>query len=476
MGAPRVAIVGGGITGLAAAWFLRQASPDLDLVVMDAGRAPGGKLHRAELAGVGIDVGAESFLARRPEATDLARAVGLTDRLTHPATMSASIWSRGTLHPMPVGTLLGVPSNPAAALGVLDAAEIAWAEGERDRPMEPVLGDLSVGELVRARVGSAVVDRLVEPLLGGVYAGHAHQLSAQATMPALWAAARAGESVTAAAERAFSMASLDHTPVFAGVVGGVGALADEMVKSLLAQGVQIKSATVVRRLDRTSVGGRPGWALTTGSVPAPVGYHADALVIAVPATPAARLLALHSPDAARELGEIAYASMAIVSLALPRHGLPRLPGSGFLVPPVDGRAIKASTFTTNKWGWVAELAPELFMLRASLGRIGEEALLQRSDSELVRLVLRELADALSQQLPAPIDSHVQRWGGAMPQYAVGHVERVARIRVAIGRVAGLEVAGAAYDGVGIPACISSARRAAEALLTHLRGDPAEASE
>jgi len=469
MGTTKVAVVGGGIAGLAAAWHLRQGNPDLELVVLDGSDAPGGKLRRAELAGASIDVGAESMLARRPEGTDLAREVGLADRLTHPATMSASIWSRGALHPMPVGTLMGVPSNPAAALGVLDAEEIAWAEGERDRPLEATLEDLSVGEFVSARVGSAVVDRLVEPLLGGVYAGHAHQLSLRSTMPQLWAAATAGESVTAVAERAFAMGSLNHTPVFAGVVGGVGALAEALVKSLLAQGVQIKSETVVRDLHRTSVEGRHGWVLTTGPVPAPILYEADALVIAVPAAPAAKLLAPHIPYAASELGAIAYSSMAIVSVALPRHGLPQLAGSGFLVPPVDGRAVKASTFTTNKWSWVADMAPDLFILRASLGRSGEEAVLQRTGADLVRLVLADLADALGGQLPTPVDSHVQRWGGALPQYAVGHVDRVARSRAAVAQVPGLEVAGAAYEGVGIPACIASGQQAAEAVLTHLRG-------
>jgi oxygen-dependent protoporphyrinogen oxidase len=475
MARTKVAIVGGGIAGLAAAWHLRQRNPDLDLVVLDSSDAPGGKLRRAELAGVSIDVGAEAMLARRPEGTDLAREVGLADRLTHPATVLASIWSRGALHPMPVGTLMGVPSNPAAALGVLDAEEIAWAEGERDRPLEATIEDLSVGEFVSARVGSAVVDRLVEPLLGGVYAGHAHQLSLQATMPQLWAAATAGESVTASAERAFATGSLNHSPVFAGVVGGVGALAESLVKSLLAQGVQIKSETVVRDLHRTS-SGRHRWALTTGPVPAPILYEADALVIAVPAAPAAKLLAPHIPYAASELGAIAYSSMAIVSVALPRHGLPQLSGSGFLVPPVDGRAVKASTFTTNKWSWVADMAPDLFILRASLGRIGEEAVLQRSDTDLVRLVLADLADAVGGRLPTLVDSHVQRWGGALPQYAVGHVDRVSRIRAAVAHVPGLEVAGAAYEGVGIPACIASGQKAAEAVLTHLRGGPAMAPD
>jgi len=160
--------------------------------------------------------------------------------------------------------------------------------------------------------------------------------------------------------------------------------------------------------------------------------------------------------------------MAIVSIALPRHGLPQLSGSGFLVPPVEDRAVKASTFSTNKWRWVADAAPDLFILRASLGRVGEEAVLQRSDEDLKRLVLGDLADALGGQLPIPVESHVQRWGGALPQYAVGHVDRVARIRAAVAQVPALALAGAAYEGVGIPACIASGRAAADAVLTHLR--------
>jgi oxygen-dependent protoporphyrinogen oxidase len=472
----RVIIVGGGISGLAAAWYLRQGDPDLDLVVLDGSDAPGGQLRRATLAGIDIDVGAEAILARRPEGTGLCRALGLAERLVHPATMSAAIWSRGALHPMPTGTLMGIPSNPAAALGVLDADEIAWAEGERGRPIEATVQDVSVGELVSARLGSAVVDRLVEPLLGGVYAGHAHRLSLQATMPQLWQAAIAGESLTAAAERASSVASLNKTPVFAGLVGGVGVLAEELTGDLLEQGVRITPKTVVRELDRTTVNGRPGWALTTGPVPAPVVFEADALIIAVPAAPAAKLLAGPAPGAASELATITYASMAIVSVALPRHRFPQLPLSGFLVPPVEGRAVKASTFSTNKWGWVADAAPDLFIARASLGRSQEEALLQRNDEDLVRITLSDLGDALGLQLPPPVDSHVHRWGGALPQYAVGHVDRVARIRAAVARVPGLELAGAAYQGVGIPACIASGRQAAEAVLTHMREGQAIESE
>ena len=177
------------------------------------------------VAGVPTDLGAESVLARRPEALELARAVGLGDQVVHPAAGTASIWSRGALHPMPAGTLMGVPGTPAAALGVLDAEEIARAESERDRPHEPLEADVSVGEFVEQRMGTAVVDRLVEPLLGGVYAGHARRLSLQAAVPALWAAARSGESISVVAERAASAVPATRGPVFAGLDGGVFQLA-----------------------------------------------------------------------------------------------------------------------------------------------------------------------------------------------------------------------------------------------------------
>jgi len=228
--------------------------------------------------------------------------------------------------------------------------------------------------------------------------------------------------------------------------------------------VRVVSDTIVRELTRTDT----GWRLVSGPRPAPMTTDVEAVVLAVPATPASRLLSAHSPVAARELEAIDYASMAIVTVALPRRGLPTLPGSGFLVPPVDGRTIKASTFTSNKWGWVAQTAPDLFFLRASIGRHGEEADLQRSDQELVAVALRELGEALGASLPRPVDTHVQRWGGALPQYAVGHVDRVARIQAAVADLPGLEVAGAAYEGVGIPACVASGARAAEAVLTRLR--------
>ena len=203
-----------------------------------------------------------------------------------------------------------------------------------------------------------------------------------------------------------------------------------------------------------------GFALVVGPTIAAEEVLADEVVLATPAAPTARLLADVVPVAAAELAEVEYASMAVVTLAFAAADLPDLPGSGFLVPPVDGRTIKAATFSFAKWDWVREAgATGLLVLRTSVGRHREESVLQVPDEDLVAASLADLAEATG-LAARPVDSRVQRWGGGLPQYAVGHLERVARIREAVAAVPGLAVCGAAYDGVGIPAVIASARRAA----------------
>jgi oxygen-dependent protoporphyrinogen oxidase len=476
----RIIVVGGGIAGLACAWELSHAVPDATITLLDAADRPGGKLRREPVAGVALDVGAESMLARRPEALDLVAELGLDDEVVHPATTSAAIWSRGDLHPMPKGTLMGIPSPAASALGILSADEVARAE--RETPWDGgEFEDVSVGDYVAARLGDAVVDRLVEPLLGGVYAGQARSLSLRACLPLVFAAARRGESLTETAAAAGGTATPAPaaateaaesdlvTPVFAGLVGGVGRLAESLTESLRARGVTIRSGTIVRELHREPPAGG-GWSVVVGPHPRPERLVADAVVLAVPAAPASRLLARHLPDASRALREVEYASMAIITLAVGADGpdtLP-LPGSGFLVPAVEGRTIKASTFSSTKWRWTADAAGDLSFLRASVGRFGETTDLQRPDEELVAIAVAEVSEALGHQLPRIVDTHVQRWGGALPQYTVGHVDRVARIRAAAAAAPGLALAGAAYEGVGIPACIASGRAAAQAVATHLR--------
>jgi oxygen-dependent protoporphyrinogen oxidase len=441
-----VVVVGGGVAGLVAAREL--ASAGRDVLLLEASPEVGGKLRRAEVGGLTVDVGAEAMLARRPEGVELA--AGLGAELVHPTTASSRIWSRGALRPMP-RSLMGVPFDldQLAASGILSEDGLARVRDEPATAAAAELdGDVSVGDLVAARLGDELVDRLVEPLLGGVYAGHARRLSAAATVPQLLAMARRGALLPQAAAVPTSTA-----PVFATLPGGMGRLPGLLVD---AGGFEVRTSATVRELRRAN----GAWQLTVGPTTHPETVLAEAVVLATPAAPTARLLAEVVPDAARELATVESASVAVVTHVLRAEDVPdRLfDMSGFLVPPVEQRAIKASTFSFAKWAWVRDLDPGLVALRTSLGRHGEETTLQAPDEGLVRVSLGEL-DALAGITAPPVDSHVQRWGGGLPQYAVGHVERVARVRAAVATVPGLAVCGAAYDGVGIPAVVGSARRA-----------------
>ena len=365
------------------------------------------------------------------------------------------------MHPLPRWTVMGVPSDlrTLATSGLLTGRELARVPVDSWLPRTRMADDVSVGRFVTARLGRAVVDRLVEPLLGGVYAGRADELSMEATVPQLAPYARRERSLLAAA-RASRSAAESAGPdgaVFGAPRGGVGRLPAAVAR---LSGAQIRTGATVRELARTPT----GWRLVVGPTRSPEEVLADAVVLAVPAAPTARLLRPHAPSAASDLSQLRYASMAVVALVFPVTAFRQVPtGSGFLVPPVDGHAVKAVTFSSTKWGWYADAAPGLVVVRASVGRMGEESVLQRDDADLIDLVLGDLTDALGVTDP-PLDARVTRWGGGLPQYAVGHRSRVARVRAAVAELPGLAVAGAAYDGVGVPACIASGEQAAAEVL------------
>jgi oxygen-dependent protoporphyrinogen oxidase len=459
---PRVAVVGAGIAGLAAAHELARDGR-VDVVVLEGSPRTGGKLLRGEVAGVATDLGAESVLARRPEGLALIDELGLAGEVVHPVTQTAAVWSRGALRALPAGHVMGVPTDvrSLSASGVVSATAVARAALDEVLPATRVSDDVSVGSFVGARLGRAVVDRLVEPLLGGVYAGRAGELSLQATLPAV--AEVAGQGSLMRGLRARAVPASDTGPVFAGLPGGVARLAETAAASLVARGVVVRLDSTVRSLERTPT----GWRLLVGAAAAPSTVDADAVVIAVPAAPASRLLGASVPAAAADLAAIDYASMAIVTLALPPSAFPNsIAGSGFLVPAVEGRVIKAATFSSVKWGWYPG---DLIMVRCSIGRHGDVEELQQSDDELIAVALRDLA-VVAGLRGVPIDAIVSRWGGGLPQYGVGHLSRVARVKAAVSSVGGLAVCGAAYDGVGIPACIGSGRAAATQVLGGLLGE------
>jgi protoporphyrinogen/coproporphyrinogen III oxidase len=489
---PHVVIVGAGITGLAAAFFLRDEP--VRLTVLEGSPRVGGKLSVSEVAGVAVDEGAEALLITRPEGTGLIAEVGLAGDRAEPGTTSSAIWTLGALRPLPRRQFMGVPSDVAelARSGVVSGAGAARASQDLELPPTVRDGDVPVADYVGARFGAEVVDRLVDPLLGGVYAGRSSDLSFDATMPALAAASRHYRSLAEAAgsllpppvpvpaggqDQALA-GTRSGGSVFTTLAGGLGLLPAFLAK---ASGAEVRTTAMTRALSPAPAGPGAGhrWRLTLGSPAAEELIDADAVILAVPARPAGRLLAgvPAASAAVTAFGEIRYASMAIVTLAYPRSafpgaGLAALGWSGYLVPAVDGRAVKAVTFSTVKWPHLADAAVSgaepLEIVRCSVGRLGEEALLQRADEDLAAVAAAELAAATGVR-GAPVAHRVTRWGGALPQYTVGHLDRVARIRAAVAAQPGLAVCGAAYDGVGIPACVATARAAASQVMEFLRG-------
>ncbi|MFE9202969.1 protoporphyrinogen oxidase [Micromonospora sp. NPDC007230] len=481
----RVAIVGGGVTGLAAAVRLRDRAPaGTEVTVYEQSGLLGGKLRTGELAGQPVEFGAESFLMRDPAggesaAVTLVRRLGLVDSIVHPTVGQAALVVDGGLRPVPGGTLVGVPGDLEKVAAV--ARPAADADRDAGRPLLGPDADMAVGALVRERFGDEVVDRLVDPMLGGVYAGRADGLSLVTTMPALARAARVEHTLVGAVRAAQAAAPrTPGAPVFGTLAGGLSTLVEAAAR---CSGATIRRDAAVRELHRTST----GWRLTVGPTREPDDgsrsgrggrraelelseVEADAVLLAVPARPAARLLAGPAPDVAATVGGLDYASVALVTLALPTPELPEL--SGFLAPATEGLLIKAATFFTTKWGHLRR-ADGLALLRASVGRYGEETSLQLTDDDLVATVHRELSKVLGAPLPAPVARHVQRWGGALPQYTPGHGARVAAVRAGL-RAAHptLALAGAGYDGVGIPVCVRSGETAAEEIITALGGSAA----
>ncbi|GHA02251.1 MULTISPECIES: protoporphyrinogen oxidase [Streptomyces] len=456
-----VVVIGAGIAGLAAAH--RLLGRGARVTVLEAGDRVGGKLLPGEIAGVRVDLGAESMLARRPEAVALAREAGLGELLQPPATATASIWTRGALRRMPKGHVMGVPGTAAALAGVLSDEGLARIERDADLPRTEVGDDVAVGEYVAARLGREVVDRLVEPLLGGVYAGDAYRISMRSAVPQLFQAARTHASLTEGVReiQAKAAAQQQTGPVFMGIAGGVGRLPLAVADSVRARGGEILTGTPARELRREAAG---GWQITAGERV----LRADAVIVAVPAPAAAALLRAESRGAAAELAAVEYASMALITLAYRRADLNLPEGSGFLVPPVDGRTIKASTFASRKWGWIAEEDPDVVVLRTSVGRHGETEVLGRDDADLVEVSRHDLREATG-LAAVPLRTRVTRWTDGLPQYPVGHHARVARVREQIAKLPGLAVCGAQYDGVGIPACIASAYAAVDQLGGDLTG-------
>jgi protoporphyrinogen/coproporphyrinogen III oxidase len=471
-GTPHVVVAGGGVAGLAAAFFLRDQP--VRVTVLEGASRLGGQLSGSELAGVVVDEGAESMYARRPKTARLLKAAGLEDQVVAAGTKSMAIWTRDQVRPQPDRQFMGVPSDmdELAKSGILSDAGVARAREDLVLPPAERDGDVSVASYVGGRLGREVVDRLVDPFLSDAYFGRADELSFEATLTPLVTASRRHASLAEAAG-ALIPAPLppgqQPTTGISTLVGGLGALPRVLANSLLAASPEsvVRTGTTVRELARRE----NGWRVTVGTTAQPEHLDADAVIVALPAARAGRLLAgvPGIAPATTALAEIPYADSVIVTLAYPREalaGMRALGHSGYRVPAVDGRALKVVTFSTMKW---PHLAGGVDIVRCQAGGSGSADVLERDDADLVALAASEVAEATG-ATGGPLDSRVRRWADAVPQYTVGHLDRVTRIRAAVEAQPGLAVCGAAYDGVGVGQCVVSALKAVEQVLGELGAD------
>ena len=448
----RVVIVGAGIAGLATAWYLQQAG--VDAVVLEASDRAGGKVHTSELDGVALDVGPDTFLGRMPWAVDLCRELGLDDDLIAPATAQAWLWSRAELRRLPDGLALGVPLKPLtlARSGVVSPEGLARAALDVVLPQIKPRADPSVADVIGGRLGDEVLNRLVDPLIGGINAGRSDRLSLAAVAPDLFAAFRRHRSLIVGLRSERRKAPPSDAPLFLGLRGGM-----ERLTSTLAAKLDLRLSTPVDAVT-TSAGQLS--VVVRGGEP----LRADAVVLATPASTAAGALRGASPSAAASLSQIRYASVAVATLAYKPADIPhKLNGSGFLVPRVDGRLLTACTWFSSKW---PNLRPNgLVLLRCSAGRDGDERIAGLDDTELVGRLHAEAAEALGLRA-APVESVVTRWPNAFPQYDVGHLGRVDAAERALARqLPGVTLVGASYRGVGIASCVRQAKEAARRIAS-----------
>lgn len=440
------AVVGGGISGLAAAYRIRAAvGEEPTILLFDPADRLGGVLRTETLCGQPFDIGAEAFIVRRPEVPALLAELGLADRLITPTGVRPTIYSQGRLHPLPPGAVNGIPATPESVAGLVDWETRARIAGEPRRPVHWRPGaDPSVGAFVADRFGEQVVTRSVEPMLSGVYAGWAGSIGIRSAVPAVAAALDAGAgSLTEAVRRTASGGA--GGPVFGAIAGGYRVLLEELAARSAVQWVP----TAVREL----AADRKGWELVDDAGQT---RRADGIVLALPAPQAVALLEDVAPAAAAAAARIPVASAVVLAMAV-AAGTPFPPQSGVLVASGESLHAKAITLSSRKWGrgGAAEL------LRMSFGRFGDDIARATPDEQLQAWAVEDLQTVFGITAD-PLEIMVHRWIDALPQYGPGHAEIAAEVRA--GLPPALVVAGNFLDGVGVPACLAAADRAAQALV------------
>jgi oxygen-dependent protoporphyrinogen oxidase len=442
-----VLVAGGGISGLTTAHTLAGLLPDGEIELREASERLGGALQTSPFAGrPAVDEGADAFLARVPHATALARSVGLGDELTSPTDASAAVWY-GRLHPIPDGLLLGVPAD---MIRLARSDLLSW-RGKARAAVEPLLprhsdGD-SIGVLVRARFGDEVHERLVDALVGSIYATDTDRFSL-AMVPQLAALAGTGRSLLLRARALRKAAPPASGPLFYAPRRGMASLVEALAAAAAHRGVNVTTACPVTSLGADGA----GWRVD--------GERFDAVVLATPARPTAPLLAAIAPEASRLLATMEHAGVVLVALAV-TDWPERLHGrSGYLVPKPVQERVTAASFGSQKW---AHWGGDGEVLRVSLGRDGRDAG-DLDDNAAVAHAVEEVGRHVGLDLQ-PTEVRVTRWPASFPQYRPGHRDWLRRVAAAL--PPGVFVTGASYEGIGVPACVEQAERTAAAVAAHL---------
>lgn len=439
-------IVGGGISGLVAAYRIRAAvGGDATITLFDPADRLGGILRTESLGGQPVDIGAEAFVARRPEVPALLAELGLADRQISTTGVRPTIFSQGRIHPLPPDTVNGVPTSAASVTGLVDDATIAQMAAEPHRRLQWQAGaDPAVGAVVADRFGEQVVARSVDPMLSGVYAGSAATIGIRAAAPTIAAALDAGAtSLTEAARRALPGGS--RGPVFGAIEGGYQVLLDALIQRSGLQWVQ----AAVNQITADGA----GWSVRDDE-----GTHryADAVILAVPVPRLPALIGEIAPRAAAVAAGIPVASAAVLAMAAP-GGTPFPPQSGVLVASGERLHGKAITLSSRKWGSRGNCE----LLRMSFGRFGDDIARSTSDTDLAAWAVADLLTVFGINVD-PVDILVHRWLDAMPQYGPGHAALAAQLRADL--PATLAIAGNYLDGIGVPACLAVAGSAAAAVV------------
>lgn len=458
----RVAIIGGGISGLSAAMTLERARASgapLDYRIYEAGPRLGGVLLTEHIDGCVVEGGPDSFLTEKSWGLDFVRSLGLGDQLisSNDAERKTYILVKGRLEPIPDGLMFMVPTRilPIVTSRLFSLpAKIRMAFEYFHRP-QPSDKDETVAELVERHFGPEMVDRLADPLLAGVYGGDASQLSAAAVLPRFVDMEKKYGSLSrgmlaARQKMAAAQGGSAPRPLFTSLKNGMRQLVETIEPKLKPGAARVSNPVVGLTRSRSS------WLIA----PLQGGPEEfDAVILSLPATAASALVRNVAPPLSDELSRILYSSSITVNLGFARSDLSSLPpGFGFLVPRSEGRRMLACTFVHVKF---PHRAPEdRGILRCFIGGSRDEAVFQFSDDELVDLVRRNLAEVLS-LTAEPRFARVYRWRGAMAQYTSGHLARVQRIRQIQSSIPGLYLAGNAYQGIGVPDCIASGELAAK---------------